>query len=123
MQQPFPSVPKPLWLLLVLANYVVIDDFNTALQLSSPDQPLWTGYAFPVCLAVVLCLRILPQYWIGFAWAGVFGNLALIGASVLDLAQVIPSTYSVLASVTLLFLTQALILWIRMRRTQLREKK
>lgn len=114
--QPFPTVPKPLWFLLLIASYVVIQDFNAALQQSSPQQPLWTGYAFPLCLAVVLCLRILPKYWISFAWAGVFGNLALVGASVLDLAQKMPSTYSVLASITLLFLTQALILWCRVKR-------
>jgi hypothetical protein len=112
---PFPAVPKPLWLLLALASYVVIQDFNTALQLSSPEQPLWMGYVFPLCVAGVLCLRIMPKYWIGFAWAGVFGHLALIGASLLDLVQTMSSTYSVLASITLLFLTQALILWIRMR--------
>lgn len=118
MQQPFPSVPKPLWLLLSVASYVVLQDFNTALQQSSPEQPLWIGYAFPLCLAVVLCLRILPKYWIGFLWAGTLGNLALVGASVLDLAQKMPSTYSVLASITLLFLTQALILWYRVKRQQ-----
>lgn len=119
--QPFPSVPKPLWLLLLIASYVVLQDFNAAFQLSSPEQPLWIGYAFPLCLALVLCLRILPKYWVGFAWAGVFGNLALIGASLLDLAQTMPSTYSVLTSITMLFLTQALILWVRMRRAQSRE--
>jgi len=113
---PFPVVPTQLWLLLAPANYVVIQDFNSALQLSSPEQPLWVAYAFPMCLAAVLCLRILPKYWIGFAWAGVFGNLALIGASLLDLAQMMPSTYSVLTSITMLFLTQALILWVRMYR-------
>ena len=116
MQQPLPSIPKPLWLLLLIASYAVLQDFNTAFQLSSPEQPLWTGYAFPLCVASVLCLRILPKYWVGFAWAGVFGNLALIGASLLDLAQTMPSTYSVLTSITMLFLTQALILWVRMYR-------
>lgn len=117
MQQPIPNVPKALWLLSFMSSYVILQDFHTALQQSSPDQPLWVGYAFPVCLAAVLCLRILPKYWIGFAWAGVIGQGILIGMSLLNLADQMASTYSVLVSITLMFLTQALILWGRMWHT------
>lgn len=106
-------VPLPVWLLMLFSSWIVVSDLRLAMQQTSAEQPFWSALVFPVVLGGVLSLRILPRYWLAFAWAGVGGFMAALLCSSLNSVEAIPSTYQVLASLSLLFLTQSAVLSVR----------
>lgn len=106
-------VPWPVWVLILLSSWIVISDLRLAMQQTASEQPFWSALIFPVVFGGVLSLRVRPRYWLAFAWAGVGAFMAALLCSTLNSVEAMPSTYQVLASLSLLFLTQSAVLSVR----------
>lgn len=70
------------------------------------------GYLYPALLSLAFALRLKGRYWIGFSLAGI---LTYSLAMLLGFINADASVYTVAVALALLFIFQALLLWLKHR--------
>jgi len=74
---------------------------------------IYTGYIFPVAMALAFMIRLHGKYWLGFARLGLLLYLPALALSVFNPVGVWASTFAVLVCLSIMFIVQSILLYAK----------